>query len=92
MRNQGVGDIGEIKYAIIEQDGKLSIIKNTDTPLSHPIIIDGEIKEDHLETLGYDKIWLEERLSERSIKSSEILLMTVNDLGSIAVIKKDGSF
>lgn len=92
MRSQGISDIGEISYAIIEQDGKLSLIKNTDTPLSHPIVIDGEIKNKYLTKLGYNEAWLEERLKERSAEVSEILLMTVNDNGDISIIKKDGSF
>ena len=91
-RSQGISDIGEISYAILEQDGKLSLIKSSDTPLSHPIVIDGEIKKDSLTRLGYNEEWIKKVLDKKSIKISDILLMTVNDSGNISIVKKDGSF
>ena len=92
LRSQGVGDINEVVYGIIEQDGKLSLIKKDSSPLSHPIIIDGESKTETIKKLGYDEIWLKKTLSEANLKEKDILLLTVNDDGEISIIKKDGSF
>lgn len=92
LRSQGIGNIDEVEYGIIEQGGELSIIKKTDSPLYHPIIIDGEIIEDTLLHLGYNEDWLNQKLRKKSLDISDILLMSMNDSGDIYIIKKDGSF
>lgn len=92
LRTQGVGDISEVEYGIIEQGGQLSIIKKDASPLFHPVIIDGEIIESTLKKLGYNDEWLEKALKSSKLTVSSVLLMTVNDNGDISVIKKDGSF
>ncbi len=90
LRSQSIGSISQVEYAIIEQDGGLSIFKKDDEPLSHPIIIDGEIKEDELRNLGYNKTWLQKALKSRNISAKEVFLFTVDDNGTTFVIKKDG--
>ena len=42
LRSQGIGNVNDVEYGIIEQDGGLSIIKKNEGPLFHSIIIDGE--------------------------------------------------
>ena len=92
LRAQGIGSVDEVEYGIIEQDGSLSVLKKSDAPLFHPIIIDGETKEDMLRRLGYDQNWLKKQLKAFGVKADELLLLAVNDNGSISIIKKDGSF
>ena len=89
MRIQGVGDISDVYYAILEQNGSLSIMKRGDDMMAHPIIIDGEIHEEILRHLGYDSEWLKKRLAEGHAKQDEIFLMTVNDLKEINIIRKE---
>lgn len=92
LRAQGIGSVDEVEYGIIEQDGSLSVIKKSDAPLFHPIIIDGEMKEDMLRRLGYDQNWLKKQMKAFGVKADELLLLAVSDNGSISIIKKDGSF
>lgn len=92
LRAQGIGSVDEVEYGIIEQDGSLSVIKKSDAPLFHPIIIDGEMKEDMLRRLGYDQNWLKKQMRAFGVKADELLLLAVSDNGSISIIKKDGSF
>ena len=89
MRAKGIGDIGEIHYAILENNGTLSLLKNSDSPLAHPIIIDGEVLKDKLRQNGLNEGWLKKRLSENGISAEEIFLMTVTDDGQINLIRKD---
>jgi uncharacterized membrane protein YcaP (DUF421 family) len=89
MRAKGIGDIGEIHYAILENNGTLSLLKNSDSPLAHPIIIDGEVLKDKLRQNGLNEGWLKKRLSENGISADEIFLMTVTDDGQINLIRKD---
>ena len=88
MRSQGVGDIEEIYYAAIEQNGSLSLLKKEDS-MAHAVIIDGRIINDNLTAIGYDEKWLQERLVEAKIRQKDIFLLTVNDDGRINQIIKD---
>ena len=92
MRSQGIGNINEIEYAAIEQNGTLSIIKRGESKLAHTIIIDGSVIEKNVKRLGYNDTWLNKHLPERGAKCEEVMLMTVNDSGEIDLIMKDGSF
>lgn len=92
MRSQGVGNINQIEYATIEQNGSLSILKKGEADLAHPIIIDGSIIQKSLNQQGYNEIWVKKRLSERKARQENVLLMTVTDSGEINLILKDGSF
>ncbi len=92
LRTQGIGNITDVEYGIIEQGGQLSIIKKNSSPLFHAVIIDGEVIESTLNTLGYNDKWLQNRIAVEKLSVSDILLMTVSDEGETSIIKKDGSF
>ena len=89
LRSQGVGNIEEVYYATVEQNGSLSVLKRDETNLAHTIIIDGSLIEKNLVALGYNEAWLKKRLSERSINQGDVFLMTVTDRGDVGVILKD---
>ena len=92
LRTQGIGNINQIEYAAIEQNGSLSLIKKGESDLAHTVIIDGQIMKSTLINLGYNETWLNKRLSERKAKLEEVLLFTVDDSGKVNIIMKDGSF
>ena len=90
MRTQGIADITDVRYAILEQNGKMSFLKESDNPsIARAVVIDGQADEINLKDAGYDLRWLEKRLYERSLKLSEVFLMTVNENGDIYLIKKE---
>ena len=68
LREQGISDLNEVQFAILESSGKLSVIKNSqgkkskglETP--YPLIIDGQIQENNLAYIGKDKYWLLQQL------------------------------
>lgn len=81
LREQGINDLNEVQFAILESTGKLSIIKNTkgkrsktkETP--YPLIIDGEIQERNLDRIGKNHFWLRhqlKKLGETKIKEISI--------------------
>lgn len=89
MRSQGVGDINDVYYAAIEQNGTLSILKKDESKMAHAVIIDGKVIESNLRALGLNDKWLNKRLSESKIKQCDIFLMTVDDEGVTNLILKD---
>ena len=89
MRTQGIGDIDEIYYAAIEQNGSLSLIKKENSQMAHTLIIDGSIIESNLKALGFNERWLESQLRKRDIRREKVFLMTVDDNGEINLISKE---
>ena len=92
MRIQGIADIAEIRYAILEQNGKLSFLMQSDSPnITNALVIDTKPDKANIKAAGVTVEWVEEKLRERETKLSEVFLMTVNENGDINIIKKDES-
>ena len=89
LRLLNVKDISDVEYAILEQNGKISVFEKSDGAISHSIIIDTVILKDNLKRLGLSEEWIEKRLKERGAKTEEVLLMTLSDDGNITLIKKE---
>lgn len=103
MRVLGYGDPSEVDYAILEQNGKFSVIpKAKDAPLTprhfdeglcgglaHALIVDGSIKRDVLRHLGYDMAWLKKQLTGAKMKAEDVFLMTVDDEQTVRITRKD---
>ncbi len=103
-RLQGYGDLSDINYAILEQEGQLSIIPcaskqalcpediritTKDRGLAHPVIMDGEIHDAHLSMIGRDRIWLKKECGKRGCETKDVFLMTVDDAGDISFTRKE---
>jgi uncharacterized membrane protein YcaP (DUF421 family) len=90
MRSQGIGDISEVYYAILEANGKLSIItKDRMGTAGHTLIVDGVSDEKKMMRLGYNRRWLMKVLEKHDVKEDKIFLMTVRDDGAITIITKE---
>ena len=90
MRTQGIGDLSDVRYAILEQNGKISFIKESESPnIATTLVIDTNPDLKNIKEAGLDMEWLCERLNERKIKLNEIFLMTVNEDGKITLIRKE---
>ena len=90
MRTQGIASLGDVRYAILEQNGKISFLKQSDSPnISMPIVIDRRPDVNNILNAGFTEKWLEKELRKRQLNLSDIFLMTVNESGKINVIKKE---
>lgn len=67
LREKDVSNITDVDYAILEPSGKLSVIlnENKEQPLTLPLIIDGEIQQNHLKNIHKTESWLKQQLKER---------------------------
>ncbi len=90
MRVQGVTDISEVYYAVLEANGKLSLVRREDGEnFAHTLIVDGTMDKEKLKRHGYDEKWVQHRLREQGIAADDVFLMTVRDDGKINVIRKE---
>lgn len=74
LRQAGVYDIREVKRAIFEQNGQLTIVMKNEENIKYPIVLDGKINEEELEILDKDEDWVEKKLDEKGLKVSEVFL------------------
>lgn len=93
-RNKGYFDVSEIKYAIMEADGKISFLpKEENLPVTNKdmnlkpikkglcanVIIDGKIMKENLNIINKDEKWLLKQLKVKGYNSTKnILLATVD--------------
>ena len=71
LRLQGVKSIDKVKYAVLENNGNLSIFNdNTDYPL--PLVIDGIIDYSVLKEIKKDYNWLIKILKKKNIELDDL--------------------
>lgn len=94
LREQGIIDINEVQFAILETSGKLSVIKKSDeegveNQVPFPLIVDGEIQEKNLDKIGKNHVWLLNQLKEHGeTKVKEISICGYID-GQIYIDKNE---
>ena len=107
LRHSGTTDISEVAYAILEQDGTVSVLprayakpatasdvkaSNTESGMFRIIIDHGLVNENSLCELSRDRAWLESVLSANQCTSDEVTLMLADEVGKIQIFKqKEGS-
>ena len=93
-RLKGIADISELQYAILEDNGKLSVFekekeKKADKGIAHIIISDGRVDENGLNSVGMSKKQLFDRLKSKKTTPSGVFLYTVDDAGGEFIIRKE---
>lgn len=68
IRMEGLFSTKEVKSAIMETNGKLTIIDMQSATPKFPIISNGRINQDILEVIGRDKKWLLSSINEQGIE------------------------
>ena len=90
MRIQGIANFNDIRYAILEQNGKLSFLRESDSPeVSITLVIDTKPDVKNIEEAGLTMQWINEKLSEMHVRIEDVFLMTVNENREINIIKKE---
>lgn len=90
LRQKGVFDITEVKNAVVEANGKLSVQKNDGTSsFAFPIVCDGKAEEKYFGNKKFSQNELESKIKKAPLGEAEIMLMTLDENGNEAVIKKE---
>ncbi len=102
LRLKDVSDISEVEYAILEENGQLSIfpkarskplcagdmnIEKAECGISHALIIDGRISNYNTKLTGISEDKLRNMIADKRIE--DILLLTVDDCGNLTTIMKE---
>lgn len=86
LRQAGVMDVRNVKRAVFERNGQLTIVMKNEDSLKYPIILDGKIDYEELETIGKDEAWIDNELDKRKVEASEIYLANYID-GQLIIYK-----
>lgn len=71
LREHGVKSVEEVNYAILENDGKLSVFPN-EAEYPMPIILDGVIQKGVLKEIGKDEFWIEKILKQKNLVLEDV--------------------
>lgn len=104
VRQSGVSTLEDVDYAILEPNGRISILpKKCASPPSakdlniilkesgviHALIEDGNVNNYTLQLLGYDRPWLDAYLQKKRQRASDLFFLGVDDAGDFYTIKKE---
>ncbi len=104
LRQKSISDISEVEYAIIEQNGKMTVfpkrlyaqptseelgLSPKEHGICHVLIADGRINRHGLLCTQKSEAWVVDTLKERKTTPKEVFLMTLDDSDKLTVIKKE---
>jgi len=86
LRAQGIFQLKDVKRAVIEQNGQLIVVKMGDENPKYPIITDGVVQVEILETIGKSEEWLSEKLKEEGFQEVSNIFIAEYDKGQLNVV------
>ena len=86
LRAQGIFQLKDVKRAVIEQNGQLIIVRMGDENPKYPIITDGVVQVEILETIGKSEEWLTEDLKEEGFEEVSNIFIAEYDKGQLNVV------
>ena len=104
LRQQGIWSISEVQYAILEQNGKITVIQKAqyktpnaeqlglspkETGISHIVICEGTLNKNGISSVNETEETILKKARKKGAKLKEVYLMTVDDSGKYEVIKKE---
>lgn len=88
LRLQGIKSIDKVKYAVLENNGQLSIF-NEDTDYPLPLILDGIIDYEVLKEIGKDYNWMISILKKKNIEIDDVFYAFYTNGKTFIIEKKE---
>ena len=103
LRQNNIPDIEQVQYAILESNGKISIItKAAFTPpvaqqfgmapqecgMQHIIFCDGIYSDHTLQALGKDRTWAQKQMRSHGLSEQQVFYMLADDLGEVRIERR----
>jgi len=86
LRSQGIFQLKEVKRAVREQNGQLIVVQNGDENPKYPVITDGVIQSDVLDTLSLTEEWLLDHLNKQGYDNVTNIFIAEYDKGQLSVV------
>lgn len=106
LRQANIFSISEVSYGIVETNGKLSVLKKsesqevtnsalgispTDGGLEVVVVSDGELAKASMAVCGVSEQWIRRVLAKQNTDLREVFIMTANKQKDFYIIKKEGA-
>ncbi len=107
LRGQGYADFQAVKFAVLETNGRLSVLPYAaekpvtaaqmgltpeETGLPAILISDGRLLSRNLKGRGYEEIWLQKQLASHGVERPEqVFLLTVDEGGNTYCVPKEAA-
>lgn len=91
MREQGIFDITQVQYAIVETTGKINFFQKQQPEQNPPEVVvrDGVIDYDALGRCGLGEGWLKEIIRENKTTLPQVFVLSTDDNGCYALVKRE---
>ena len=86
LRAQGIFQLKDVKRAVIEQNGQLIVVRMGDENPKYPVITDGVVQVEILETIGKTEEWLMEELKQEGFEEVSNIFIAEYDKGQLNVV------
>jgi len=74
LRMAGVYFVKDVKRAVLEPNGQLTVIQYGEQNARYPLILDGQIDDDALELIDKDRVWLKGALRDAGYELKDIYI------------------
>lgn len=90
MRNQGYFHIKDVAFAVLGTSGELSVLAKNDCDLLaiEPLISDGVVNEEVLQSIHQDKAWLNQQLLNYHIDCIDEVFLCMVEKDGLYIIKR----
>ena len=104
VRQKGYSDLSQIEEAILESNGKVTLVPKPDfvtpnasqlglhpksDPLCHIVFCGGRINKSGLKMIGKDAAWFRRELARRHYTANMLYCATANSNGELTLIEKE---
>lgn len=86
LRSQGIFQMKQVKCAVQEQNGQLIVVQMGDENPKYPVVTDGVIQVDVLESIGRNEEWLLDNLSKQGHDNVANIFIAEYDKGVVSVV------
>ena len=87
LRSQDIYSIKNVKRAVIEQNGQLIVVLAGDKNPKYPIITDGKVQINSLESMDKTEEWLMSTLKEMGYKDIKNIFLAEYDKGQLHIVE-----
>lgn len=86
LRSQGIFQMKQVKRAVQEQNGQLIVVQIGDENPKYPVVTDGVIQVDVLESIGRSEEWLLDNLSKQGHDNVANIFIAEYDKGVVSIV------
>ena len=87
LRSNGIYSIKTVKQAVLEQNGQLTIVQAGEENPRFPLITDGTIQLQALDSIDKTEEWLMEKLKEQDVENISDVFLAEYENGNLNLVK-----